>query len=634
MAKSFHGRVLRVNLSSGAIERVDLPESFYRTYMGGASFGAWFLLKETAPDLDALAPGNLLTIAPSVLTGARVSGVSRCSVSALSPLTGVIGDGQAGGDLGPMVKRAGVDAIVIEGQADRPVYLYVDSQTAEIREAGTWWGSDVLTVADGIDERYGTKGVGWVQCGPAGEKLVRFANLLAGRNDVIGRTGMGAVFGSKNLRAVVVRGDGDVPMADPDALKVLSRLAAKRRPDAGFPSTLFAQGTPGVLSPQAEGGNLATHNFSRSYHADHALLSGDAMEEAGMAAGGTTCWGCVVSCRKRVKLTKGKNARHSYDVTDGLGGPEFETLGLLGSNLDIVDVGLVAKANELCNNHGIDTITMGAIAGYLFESMESGLVDAQATGGRELRFGDGEGLLWLIEQIVTRQGIGDVLADGFEAGIAQFGEATRPFAIHVKGQGLAVHMAQVKPTMALLYAVSPIGADHQSCEHDWLMGSEGEDRKGLGILDSSADNPGSADDLAKVRMTAYGQFFYGLLDTLSLCQFVWGPGSLYTYQEFEQLVEATTGWQATMWELMKVGERRVNLMRQLNARRGFGREQDVLPKRVNEPLPDGPAKGRHVDPERFERVLDEYYALLGWDPATGTPLPGKLMELGLEWTLP
>ncbi|MFC1453368.1 aldehyde ferredoxin oxidoreductase C-terminal domain-containing protein, partial [Verrucomicrobiota bacterium] len=290
----------------------------------------------------------------------------------------------------------------------------------------------------------------------------------------------------------------------------------------------------------------------------------------------------------------------------------------------------VAKANELCNDHGIDTITMGGLAAYLFESQENGLIPLEATGGRKLGFGDIEGLLWLIERVAKREGIGDVLAEGFEAAVKKFGQETAQFAIHVKNHGLAAHMPQAKPSQALMYAVCPIGADHMSSEHDWLLAGGSEACKGLGILGCGT---AASTDLAKVRMTVYSQYYYSLLDTLCLCMFCWGPGNLFTYAELESMVHHATGWECTFWELMKVGERRVNMMRRLNARRGFTREHDRLHRRLGDPLPDGPAKGRCVEPESFGSMLDQYYALMGWDNQTGNPTQGKLLELGLEWTL-
>lgn len=623
MPKGYTGTILRVDLSSAQIERQHPDEGFYRMYMGGSALGSYFLLKETAPDTQALSPENVMTIAPGLTTGALISGVSRCAVTALSPATGAVGDSQAGGKIGPMIKRAGYDAIVITGKAQSLSYLLIDDDTVEIRDASELEGKTVLEVHDSLTEAFDTKNISILQCGPAGEKQVSFACLMGDLNDVFGRTGMGAVFGSKNLRAVVVRSSKQVDFADKDGLRQLARLASESIKTADFPATLKQYGTPGVVGFQAQAGNLATRNYAESFHPEYEELTGQRFKPQ-IGSRHTTCPGCIVGCRKTVK-TEGPDG-----VTDRLGGPEFETLGLLGSNLDITDPVAVARANELCNKHGIDTITMGGLAAYVFECMDKGLITPEQMQGKQLGFGDVDGLLWLIEQVVTRTGVGDILAQGFTAAIKHFGAETAPYAIHVKNSGLAVHMAQVKPSQSLMYAACPIGPDHMSCEHDWLLASASEPSKALGII---GEGKADSTDLAKVRMTVYSQYFYSLLDSLCLCMFCWGPGNLYNYRDLEDLLRFTTGWDCSLWELMKVGQRRINMMRQLNAKRGFTREDDKLPERLTQPLPEGPAKGRRVDPEGFPHMLNEYYTLMGWDLTTGNPTEATLLELGLEWTM-
>lgn len=627
MPHSYHGVILRVDLTESRTDKVEFDEAFYRTYMGGGAIGAHFLLQETTGDLDPLAPGNILTLAPSITTGCRVSGVSRCSAVALSPLSGAVGEGQAGGDFGPCIKFAGYDAITVKGCADKPSFLLVDGDTVEIRDAAHLTGRSVSEVYGALHEEFDADGkrVTIAQCGPAGERKVRYANLMIDRNHAVGRTGLGAVMGSKNLRAVVVRADRKAALdfADPGGLKELNAIASKRLPDTDFPATLRKHGTPGVVGFQSEAGNMATRNYTSGQHEDYKNLTGEVFEPK-FGAGQATCYGCVVACRKRVKIEE------PYDVSDKLGGPEFETLSTLGSNLDITDAAAVAKANELCNEAGLDTITMGGIAAYVFEAMEQGAITPDQMNGKSLAFASPEDLFWLIEQVNARQGAGDVLAEGFEASVRHFGEATAPYAIHCKGQGLPAHLAQVKPSQALMYAACPIGGDHMSCEHDWLLAGGGELALALGI---TGKGDARSTGIAKVRMTVFGQHFYSLLDTLSLCMFVWGPGNLFTYRQLEDLVRFTTGWDTNLWELMKVGERKTNMHRQINARRGFTREHDILPDRLYEPLISGASKGAHVDADTFPRLLDQYYALMGWSTETGNPSDGKLMELGLEWAL-
>lgn len=623
MNRGYFDRILIVDLTTGESEIFSPGEEFFRSHLGGGGIGAWFLLKETGPDTDPLSADNVLVVAPGVATGAAVSGVSRCAATSLSPLTNMAVDSQAGGSIGPMIKRAGYDAIVVKGRATRLSFLVVDGNGASIENAEGHAGKTVIEVHRALVVEHGEKGTSVIQCGPAGERMVRFANIIAGTCDAFGRGGLGAVMGSKNLRAIVVKGSTDPSFADPNGMKILAKSGASRLPGSGFPETLKKFGTPGVVKFQAEAGNFATHNYSRGWHPEYLKLHGETYEPS-MAAGSATCFACVVGCRKRVKI-----GGH-YPVSDGLGGPEFETLGMLGANLDIIDPAVVAAANELCNNLGLDTITMGSVAGYVFECIEEGMITTEQAGGFARGFGNPDALLGLVRATAAREGIGDLCADGFGALVSYFGERTRPFAVQVKGAGLPVHMPQVKPSLALMYAVCPTGPDHMSSEHDWLLASGSEASRGLAIT-GQEDSPSTS--LNKVRMTAYSQIFYSLLDSLSLCMFVWGPGSLYPYRELEDLVAFATGWQVTLWELMKVGERRVNMFRLINARRGFGREQDNLPDRLFVPLPDGPSDGRHVGREDFERMKDEYYSIMGWDRETGNPGEGKLRELGLEWAL-
>jgi aldehyde:ferredoxin oxidoreductase len=618
--KGFCGQALWIDLQRQQAERKPLEEELLRVYPGGGLLGAYQVYRLTEADTDALSPGNPLVIATGPAAGAAVSGVSRASACALSPLTGVIGESQAGGQLAPALKKAGLDALVITGRAPRPLWLRIENQRVSFEDASEIAGLSTIEVLDRLEEKCGREAV-IVQCGPAGEKQVRFANMLSGRNDVFGRTGLGAVLGAKKLRALAVSGSGATIFADVGALKSLARRGAQRLEQASFPLTLSRHGTAGVVGFQAQAGNLASHNHSRGSIEGYEKLAGESFEPL-MGAGATTCYGCVVRCRRKVKhLQAGIHA--------GLGGPEFETLGLLGSNLDITDPVEVARSNQLCNELGLDTITTGALLAWLMECRERGLISPAQLEGIDLRFGDAEAAREVIRRIGQRQGIGNILADGFGRAIEHFGRGCEPYAVHTKNQGFAVHMPQVKPSQALIYAASPIGPDHQSSEHDWLLEAGGDDCFGLGIVgrgDRASTGP------AKVRMTVFSQQYYSLLDTLCLCDFCWGPGNLFTYSELTELVRAATGWGVTFHELMKAGERRIHLMRRLNARRGFDRRQDRLPPRMFEPLGEGPSRGRRVA-ENFGELLDQYYQVLGCDPLTGHPTPGKLLELGLEWTL-
>jgi len=620
MAYGINGVILFVDLDTGICENREYPEEFFRTYLGGGAVGTYFLLKHTTADTDPLGPDNIITIAPGPATGAAVSGVSRCSVTALSPETNAVGDSQAGGSFGPFLKNAGFDAVVIRGKAPNPGYLRIGEGKAEFIPDAGLPGLTVLQAHDYISAKHGDSKLSILQCGPAGEKLVRFATLASDLHNMCGRTGMGAVFGSKNLRAVVVQANSMVEFADPEALKALAKKGVRRIREEGVGETLRKFGTPGILGGNAVNGNLCIHNYSSGYDDRYENLDGSHFADT-IASKGTTCFACAIGCRKTVKTDT------PYEVSDRMGGPEFETLGILGSNLDIFDPVAVAKANEVCNTLGIDTITMGGLASYLCESLEKDLIPADRIGIEDFGFGRPDGLISLIEKTGCREGIGDILADGFSKALEHFGRHTEKFAVHVKNHGFAVHMPQVKPSMALLYAVSPIGADHMSSEHDWINVDTSEAARGLGLC-----HPGELKSYGpeKVRSVTYSQFFYGALDSLCLCMFVWGPGSVYSYTDLEELLRASTGWGITMWELMKAGERRITMMRMLNIRRGFGTQDDILPEKMFLPLKGGPSDGRAVDTEGFDQMKAKYYRLMGWD-ADGIPSPGKLEDLDLAW---
>jgi aldehyde:ferredoxin oxidoreductase len=315
-----------------------------------------------------------------------------------------------------------------------------------------------------------------------------------------------------------------------------------------------------------------------------------------------------------------------YKVDPEYGCPEFETIGLLGSNLLIDDIVAIAKGNEICNAYGIDTISTGAMISYAVESFENGLITKEQTGGIELKFGDGAVMVEMVRRIAEREGIGGILAEGMPGAVEKLGAATEPFAIHVKGLPFPAHMAQVKMSQALTYAVNPFGADHMSTEHDWLIGGPNEAARQLSLYEKREF---SDLDAEKVKLVAYTQMYYSAIDTYALCAFCWGPDAIFSYHDLESLIRAITGWDMNMWEIMKLGERRINLMRAFNAREGFTSAADKLPERMFVPLPDGISKGRCVKRKAFEAAKKTYYAFMGWDAKTGNPTPAKLSELGL-----
>ncbi len=617
----YNGRILRIDLSSGHIDTQTPDAGFYRTYLGGSLLGTYFLLRETPPGIDALAPENVLVFAPSVVTGAPISGGSRFTVTAKSPLTGAVGDTQCGGSWGAGLKHAGFDAVVIRGRSPRPVYLWIDGGRAELRDAGDLWGRATGDAEDIICRQLGRKNIDIAQTGPAGENMVKYACITAGLSHFGGRTGMGAVMGAKRLKAIVVAGRRPYDFADREAVKALARKGAQSYKKSELHQNFRKYGTAMGVAWFKDMGHIVTRNFQSGCFEQTDDITAEKLT-AKYLAGTDTCWSCVVRCKRVVDMAE------PYRVEARYGGPEYETICMLGSNLGIGDLALICKFNEICNKYTVDTITTGAMIAFAMECFERGVISQSDTGGLELRFGDGKTVLRLLKMIVRREGVGDILADGFDRAIEAWGEACRPFAMGVKNQPFPAHMPRIKPSQALIYSVNPFGADHMSSEHDWIGAADVDLSRGLAITDFTDLE---SLDVRKTRATMLSQFYYSLLDTLTLCDFCWGPGALFSFRDIEDLVGAVTGWQVTFWELMKAGERRVNLMRAYNAREGFDRSDDDLPQRVFEPLPDGPSKGRRVDRHRLEEAIGDYYRMMNWNPSTGHPTRGKLMELGLGW---
>ena len=625
MAYGYNGRILHVDLTLGAVQVEEPPEQFYRRYFGGSALGLYYLLRNTPPQADPLGLDNTLILALSVLTGVPISGQSRMTAVAKSPLTGAVGDSQCGGFWPAELKFAGFDALVVTGRAEQPSYLWIHDGQAELRDASHLSGKVTGEVQKVICDELGDQRVQVLQCGPAGESGVRYACLINMCNRANGRTGMGAVMGSKNLRAVAVRGSSRPEIADEVALKSLARWGAEHVDDSDVAS-LALLGTSEIVSSQNEVGGLPTRNWSSGVFEGYEAISGQRMNET-ILKERDTCYACAVRCKRVVEVTEGP-----YQVDPLYGGPEYETLAALGSYCSVGNLEAVAKANELCNAYGLDTISCGGTIAWAMECFEAGIIGPEDTGGVELRFGSAESMVKMIEMIGRREGFGDLLAEGSARAAQVIGRGSEELLVTVKMQEAPAHMPQVKRSLALIYAVNPFGADHQSHEHDDSYEPEDgylEEMAELGLLDA---RPKDVLDAEKVRYAFYTQCLYSALDTLNLCQFVFGPAwQLYGLDQMVELVRSVTGWKVNLWELMKAGERRLNMLRAFNAREGIGREADTLPSKFFKPLAGGPTDGVAVGEEELQQALQIYYGMAGWDVATGIPTEGKLEELGIGW---
>jgi len=633
----YNGKILHVDLSSALLEVEAPPEVFYRKYMGGSALNLFYLLKGIPPGIDPLNPENILALSVSVVTGAPISGQSRLTASSKSPLTGCIGDSQSGGFWPAELKFSGFDAIIIKGKSPSPVYLWIHNGVAELRDASDLWGGETGDTEKTIKKNLGDEKIKVLQIGPAGEKQVRFAAIINNCNRANGRTGMGAVMGSKNMKAIAVRGTRKPVLADQDAFRQLVRRGTRLFPDSMI-AGMGKYGTTSAVAGQHAAGGLPSYNFTRGVFDNWKKIDGTTMyrtlrkgreEDKQQKRGRDTCFGCIVYCKPVVENREGP-----YSVDPTYGGPEYETLAAFGSYCGVDDLFAIAKANELCNRYGMDTISCGATIAWAMELFEAGGITQADTDGLALNFGRAEAMVKLTEMIGQRKGFGNVLAEGSARASERLGCGPE-LLITCKGQEAPAHMPHLKRSLALIYAVNPFGADHMSSEHDPVYeGAYKYFRKRLELLGLKAPQiPQSLND-EKVHFARKTQHLSGMADSLNLCQFVWGSSwHLFGPEEIVELVRSVTGWDVSIDELLTVGERRLNMMRVFNGREGIDRKHDTLPEKFfKKPLEGGgPTDGWKLDPSEFEDALEAYYRQAGWDIASGLPTRQTLDRLGLSW---
>jgi len=622
------GRILDVDLTNSTISVKNLPGEVYRLYPGGSALGVYLILQEMDTGIDPLSKNNILVFSVSPLTGLPFSGNSRLVVTTKSPLTGTIGDSQAGGFFPAYFKANGWDAIIFRGKAKRPVYLNINGDNVELRPADHLWGKVTGEVETLIKSETGSD-VEIAQIGPAGENLVRYACIINKNNRANGRNGTGAVMGSKNLKAVVVKtAKARIPFDKEKFFELTGNVKARINENAAIKG-LHLHGTDGDLEGFNEIGFLPTKNWNTGWFPEGAAkITGTTMTET-ILVKRDTCFACAVRCKRVVEIPE--------KVDPLYGGPEYETCGAFGSYCGISSLESVALSNQLCNMYGLDTISCGATIAFAMECFERGLIDKNDFGCLKVKFGNSEVVPHLIEMIAKRQGLGDLLAEGSKRAAERIGGEALSLSMSVKGQELPAHMPQFKPSVGLIYAVNPFGADHQSSEHDPFLTMPAESLERVRLAQIGAlkgyNDTFQLDD-EKVLFAYDSQCFFSILDTLCLCQFAWGPAwELYGPSELISLCEYGIGWKTSLFELMRIGERRINMMRYFNAREGFSKADDVLPERLFKPLPDGPSKGIALDKAHFYEALNVYYQFAGWDLTTGNPTDATLRKLSLAWLL-
>ncbi len=612
--------MLRVDLTRKRVTTEPLDHDLERLFLGGPGIAAKMLYEEVEPWIDAFDPLNRLILAPGALTGTIVPCVGRHFVITKSPLTGYFAEANAGGFWGAELKFAGYDLLLVTGRSKNPAYISINDDAVSIEDARSYWGMNAREADRTIRRDLGDNRIRVADIGQAGENLVRIAGIMNDEaNRAAARCGVGAVMGSKNLKAIAVRGHGQVPVADAETLKREVRKLNSELARDEFTQNFHKYGTANGIEALVYIGDAPVANWTKNSEWESASelnLPGGYQK---ISVGIRSCYNCPVACRRVVTV-----GNEPYRTEEEIEGPEYETCAALGSMCMISDIRVVAKANDLCNIYGLDTISVGSTIAFAMECFEKGLIDKTDTDGIDLRFGNGEALIDLVQGIAFRKGFGDILAEGSRRAAAVVGRRSESYAVHVRGLEMGMHDPRAHQAMSLTYACSPTGGRHMEGETLWVeappfpvpeMGINGLDR---------LSTEGKAEAAFKV------QNLWMALSAAGYCLLACATGTArpYTITRNIELYNLATGRNLSLEDFMKAGERIFNVRRAFSFRHGAKRSEDTLPERLlREPIRAGPSKGSVA---QLERMLPEYYNIRGWDPITGMPLQSKLEELELE----
>lgn len=592
----YAGRFLEVDLSHGTISELKVPAEAQRRYLGGSGLAAWLFFERGGWRADPLGPDNDLYLLTGPISGTQVPGSSRFAVAARSPLTGIWGEGSCGGTFAPALKKCGIDGLVFTGRSPAPVMLVLDGDAIGLRPAGAYWGLDSYDACDRLSaDLGGAKKWSVLTIGQAGENLVRYACIVNNKHDFIGRTGMGAVMGSKQLKAVVCRGARPIPIADPVGYKAACKELLAKVGAAMPAEALGSMGTASAMDLGMMVGDIPIRNWTRGEDVElGASVSGPALSEKYLKKG-ASCFACPIGCRRVVEVPDGP-----YQTALGPG-PEFETCAAFGTLLDQRDLAGVIKSNEWCNRYGLDSISCGSTIAWAYDCYERGLLTAADTGGIELRFGEVAGAVALLHKIARREGIGDLLAEGSRRAAARLGRGSEAHTAEIKGLEVPMHDPRGSHGLALAYMTSYRGACHkahlvEAIEHGFAV------YEGVG-LEENYEGPRSAGKGAMVRI---GEDLGVPLNALAICEFdVW----CFQFEDLLRALRAITGWSDySIDEYRATGERLWLLKRALNNLMGVTRADDRLPAKTMIPVPDGGAAG--IVPDEA-LLLKDYYGERG-----------------------
>lgn len=597
------GKILRVDLSKQIIRKDQVNDEILKDYIGGRGLASYIFFTELHPGIDPFSPESKICFITGPLQGTATPYTPKFVIMNKSPLSGSFSRSVSGGGaFGPELKYAGYDALVVEGRAEKPAYIWIDDERVQILDAQEHWGKGTEETEKDIRKELGDESIKVIPIGPAGENKVRFAGVIP-ESRAAGRGGGGAVMGSKNLKAIAVRGTGNVHVADPKRFIAILEKAHQAIKADPLSAGRIDYGTSGTVATAYKVGALPIMNYSRGTFDGIDGLTAETVKEK-VYIHNESCFGCPLPCGKTALIKDGP-----YKGTV-LQGPQFETIGLLGSNCGVDDIIAVTRANYLCNQYGLDTISTGNAIAFAIECYQKGLITDVDTDGLKLRFGDGEIILELIEKIAKREGFGNLLAEGTKRLSEKIGKGSEKFAMHSKGQGFASFEPRSVVGMGLLYATATPGANHSY---------------GPTFRAELIDLQDPLSHKQKGKICRKTQNSYCLLDSMIFCSF--SRYGLDDTSRFEFL-EAVTGWHYSESERQRIADRIFTLERLLNQREGFTRKDDSLPWRsINESMPDGPSKGNTVP---LEPMLIDYYKERGWDENTGLPKEETLKRLGLN----
>ncbi len=603
MADGNAGKVLRVDLTNEKITTEPLNKEWATQYLGGKGLAARYLFEEQKPGVDPLSPENNLLIWTGPAVGSMVPLTSRYVVVTKSPLSGTFLDSYAGGFVGPEIKYAGFDGIIIKGKSKKPVYLWITDGRAELRDAKSIWGKDTYKTEEIIRQETGEDTARAACIGPGGEKLSMIACVVNDLTRNAGRGGAGAVFGSKNLKAVAVKGTGSVELPDMDGfVKWAKEMFIKDVVENPDHAGSITDGTPIIVNQSQEAGVLPTRDWTAGEFEGHAGIDSDALKTR-VFFRKKACFDCGIACGSWSKVTKGKFKGAATE------GPEYETIGLCGSNCGMSNIESIVKFAEDCDRMGLDSMSAGSVTAWAMHLYEKGILTKKDVNGLELKFGNEDAYAKMPSIIANRQGIGDILADGTKRAAKKIGKGSEKLTLEVKGVEYPSYDPRGSIGMALAYATSDRGADHNRA---WPI---------------ATDAYGSGDPFTpegKAAICVEDNTRTSIKWSFIFCDFYavnWGNMAKYA--------TAITGKQTTEQDLRAKAKKIWNLVRAFNVREGFSRKDDTLPERMEkEPLPGGKPKGHAVPRADFERMLDEYYSLWGWD-SNGIPTKKTMESVGL-----